>query len=385
MTKHYNNQRRDDTQRSSRHFSSDRRAEERFSRPRLNRETVDRAWESGAQPNHADYRARNNNGQPARNNRRYNQYSNTPPAQNSQNNRSPYGNRQNNNRYSERTPYGDQNSRSRSLDSDRRNFNEQGYGERRNYSGGQGSHQGSRYQNRSGYPNARPQSRNRYSNEGYPQQNFDRNSRPSGNFDRDQRSQRNFERGNQDSRNYRGRGTQNPRYQSRPWAQRERFSGRQDFNERRPQNEQFEGDYESYNTYEAPHYRHERYSDDSGRAERQAEERPVTRLPDGRVLKGPRPVQRKNAQFWTDIDHEAGDLLSEAGASPISNEVNAQPIETPPSTHEQGKKPKAAAKTRTRRAGARERKTRTKSSTSKTQPRGLKPSQRGFKWPTREE
>ena len=39
------------------------------------------------------------------------------------------------------------------------------------------------------------------------------------------------------------------------------------------------------------------------------EERHVTPLPDGRVLKGPRPVQRKNAEFWTDIAQNTDELL----------------------------------------------------------------------------
>jgi len=50
---------------SSREQSSSRNGDERSprpARPRLNRETVDRAWESGAPAQHADYRTRGNNG-----------------------------------------------------------------------------------------------------------------------------------------------------------------------------------------------------------------------------------------------------------------------------------------------------------------------------------
>lgn len=65
MTRDFNKQRRDDMRPSSREQSSSRTGDERSPRPaqpRLNRETVDRAWESGAPAKHADYRTRSNNG-----------------------------------------------------------------------------------------------------------------------------------------------------------------------------------------------------------------------------------------------------------------------------------------------------------------------------------
>src|SRR5271167_3394020 len=104
MTKDFNEQRRGDVRPSSRNQSSGRHGEERSprpARPRLNRETVDRAWESGASRNHADYRPRTTNGQPPRDNRRRNQYGNSPSAENG---RRPYSNQQNNSRRYERTP-----------------------------------------------------------------------------------------------------------------------------------------------------------------------------------------------------------------------------------------------------------------------------------------
>jgi len=37
----------------------------------------------------------------------------------------------------------------------------------------------------------------------------------------------------------------------------------------------------------------------------------MTRLPDGRVLKGSRPAQRKEAQFWTGIANETEGLIKQ--------------------------------------------------------------------------
>jgi len=36
----------------------------------------------------------------------------------------------------------------------------------------------------------------------------------------------------------------------------------------------------------------------------------MTPLPDGRMLKGPRSQQRKQAQFWTEVSEESDELLS---------------------------------------------------------------------------
>ena len=59
----------------------------------------------------------------------------------------------------------------------------------------------------------------------------------------------------------------------------------------------------------------------------------MTRLPDGRVLKGPRPAQRKNAQFWTGIANETEELVkqvetlvtSDAPLGPVVSELAATP------------------------------------------------------------
>src|SRR6266571_1336887 len=85
MTRDFNRQRRDDVRPLSRNSSSNRYREEHPSRPprpRLNREAVDRAWESGASHEHADYRTRSNSRQPRRDGGRYDrdQYSNGPAS-----------------------------------------------------------------------------------------------------------------------------------------------------------------------------------------------------------------------------------------------------------------------------------------------------------------
>jgi hypothetical protein len=50
----------------------------------------------------------------------------------------------------------------------------------------------------------------------------------------------------------------------------------------------------------------------------------VTRLPDGRVLKGPRPAQRKNAQFWTEVAEDTEDLLGNVHPSSTEQEDKAE-------------------------------------------------------------
>src|SRR5258708_12591789 len=66
------------------------------------------------------------------------------------------------------------------------------------------------------------------------------------------------------------------------------------------------------------------------RVKPQPEEQHVTRLPDGRVLKGPRPVQRKNAQFWTDVTQETESLLEPVVApTPLTEEPTHQTVPVP--------------------------------------------------------
>src|SRR5260370_30416906 len=107
MTRDYNNQPRDDMHTSSRNQSSNKPGDEqspRPARPRLNRQTVDRAWESGAPNKHADYRPRSGgyNGHPPRKNWRNKQQNGPSPSPPG---RRPLENPPKKHRSNERTPH----------------------------------------------------------------------------------------------------------------------------------------------------------------------------------------------------------------------------------------------------------------------------------------
>lgn len=364
MTKDFNEQRRGDVRPSSRNQSSGRHGEERSprpARPRLNRETVDRAWESGAPRNHSDYRPRTTNGQPPRDNWRRNRYGNSPSAQNA---RRPYSNQQNSYQRSEHTPNDNYNSGSRSSDS--RRFDDGRSSDRRNYSD----------RPRGAYPRSRSgpgiRDNERYRDQHPPYRDGDRD-RSRGDerrgFDRDNRSTRTSNSINRQPRDFQKPNTQNPRWRSRPMAQNDdQPRGRQDFN----RDGHFEGDYERFETPETSRSRHPVSRSSESDSDKESKERQVTRLPDGRVLKGPRPVQRKNAQFWTEISDDV-----EALVEPIDASVPEQKA----ATEDSAKDDERAVKRRPRRSTATGgRKAREK--TAKPTSTGPKPSQRGFKWPT---
>jgi len=394
---------------SSREQSSSRNGDERSprpARPRLNRETVDRAWESGAPAKHADYRTRSNNGNrgPApRNNWRddrqngqfgQNRQSGQYPTRNS---RPPYGerseDRQGNPRRFDNTTNGPQgyqsNQRppSRPFNADRSDRPNRPYGNSRPGSNPPGSGTRPEYRERS-----RPEYRDnaagggfqRRDREGYertdrrdgperyergPRQ-FERNNRsdasnnngrptrPPQSFDRDRRAPGNNYRDTRSPRDAETRDSQNPRWQSRPAAQRD--SGyRQEQNgfqsqTGQPGRERYEGDYERFNGAEdkprfagRPSHKYDnskprsRYEGKKPREE--VQERHVTPLPDGRVLKGPRPVQRKNAEFWTGIAQNTDALLDSVKEVPTpqqeaaneSNVEQAQPTDDNPTVQAQ--------------------------------------------------
>ncbi len=142
------------------------------------------------------------------------------------------------------------------------------------------------------------------------------------------------------------------------------------------------------------------------------------------MLKGPRPVQRKNAQFWSEISNETEQLIDrvEASALPAEEQSGAQPVEfrqegtleqASPAEEEAettkeatSKKPRARTASATREEAPKKPRARTTSATKEAAPKkpraardgtrskkatvkkprstGLKPSQRGFKWPTPE-
>ncbi len=105
----------------------------------------------------------------------------------------------------------------------------------------------------------------------------------------------------------------------------------------------------------------------------------MTRLPDGRVLKGPRPVQRRNARFWTDITDETQTLLQPAETKQVNTHKQAQS-----GASAKTGTPKTSHKSRTHKASTitREKKSRGKQAVTKPRSTGPKPSQRGFQWPT---
>ena len=377
MTRDFNNQRREYPQSDSRSSSSRRYGEERSSRParpRLNRDMVDRAWENGARQNHADYRTRSDsNSHPPRDNRRPNQYS----AQNGTNGRKPYGNRQDSYRPGERSPRSNNGPRPRSFESSMRTFDDQKYNqyERRGY-----SNQPYRDEYRPGnrensqHPNSRSQYQGRDPYRGSQARDYDRDGRQPRSYDRDKRS----------SRDASGPDTHNPRWQSRPARQHDNYPRKPSDSKRYgAEQELFEGDYEHFEASDSaqPPTRQTRVDTD---ASQPLEERHVTRLPDGRVLKGTLNEQHRNAEFWTEIAQESDELVQQIGPSNTQEVTTKHPADFPTTASTKGK-PKS--RTHTASASMRERKTtkakaKVRQSTPKPRSTGPKPSQRGYKWPT---
>jgi len=344
MTRDFNEHRRDDRYSSSRNQSSGRYGEERTprpARPRLNRQTVDRAWESGARRDHADYRTRSNNEQPPRSSHRRNQYSDYASTQNS---RKPLDDRQDSYQRSQRTfnSEGSQSSRPRSYDPNARHHDDRRTNERLGYS-------------------RRPNDAGPRTGSGFRDSDQRSPSRSS-----DTRSPRTFDRGNRAPRDYQQRDRPNPRWQSRQRAQNDdRPHERQDFEG----NKHFEGDYERFKTREIPQRPGNRPSQQ--RFGKKIEDRHVTRLPDGRVLQGSRPAQRRKAQFWQEVAHDTETMLEGVNTSPpVTDSAPAENDEAAT----QRTPPKRVGGTTTR-----GRKARVKQNVAKP---GPKPSRRGFKWPT---
>ena len=416
MTKHFSNQRREDTRPTSRETSTGHYREERSSRParpRLSRDAVDRAWENGATRKYADYRPRQNAPMPPtqRQGRPAPAFERSQPPYE----RQTYGNRQDG-----RNGYGAPSSsfqngrypsspRPRYPEAGSRRFNEPG----QRAPGGQPALSSERWTRN---PTPRRDSyRERYRDEQPPRFNrggFDipeqrgsyREERPR--FDRSERERENFAHGKRSGAPRPRRDSSNPRWQSRPrpGAQREypRYQGYQEprraypepytratFRPERPYERygrpgeaQFEGDYEHFETDEykeqpAPAY-----------------EKHITPLPDGRVVKGSRPAQRKQARFWTEVEEEAGNLLPFSPAHSLQHEQATQeapgPQPKPTKTRKQPASRAHEVKTvQTTRAGkvgprhAKAKVARKKAGTSDAggQKSVLRPSQRGFKWP----
>ena len=399
MTRDFNNQRREDERPDSRSSSPRRHGEERSprpARPRLNRDMVDRAWENGARQNHADYRTRSdNNSHPSRDNRQRNQYSNQSSAQNSRNYRKPYENRQDGYRSGEHTPRSNYGPQSRFYESGMRTTNEQHYNEHehRGYSD-RPNQTGYRPDNRQSaqQPNSRSQHRDRDQYRGPQRREFDRETRPPRSFDRDQQQGREFDRDSRqprsydrDKRSFRNDtrpDTQNPRWQSRPARQRNNYSSRpQEFTRRGAERELFEGDYEHFEASSSSQA-HSNQAGGNGHTHHQTEEHNVTSLPDSRVLKGSPHKQRRDTEFWTEIEHESDELVQQVEISSNKGAVAEHSADTPIAAPTKGK-PKS--RTHPASAAKRDRKTNVRQSTPKPRSTGPKPSQRGYKWPTPEE
>lgn len=394
MTRNYSNQRREYPHSDSRGSSSRRfegKRPSRPARPRLNRDMVDRAWENGARQNHADYRTRSESKTHSpRDNRRSDQKADRHSTQTGSNSRKPYGNRQDNYRPGERTPRSNNGYRPRSFETGARTFEDQHSNqyEHRGYSS-RSYQEGSRPEN-SRNPQ-RPHSRTQYQGQNQyrgPQQrelnrdtssprNYDRDQRQARGYDHNARPPRSNDRDKRSSYNTSRADTRNTHWQSRPERRQDMYSNRSSELPRyEEEQELFEGDYEQFgrNNSTRPY----------AQASHQTEERKVTRLPDGRVLKGTQGDQHKKAQFWGEIAQESDELVKQVESSHAQDAATKHPAGAPTGTSATRK-----TNSRTRKVSeqAQERNTKAKvrQSTPKGRSTGPKPSQRGFKWPTPEE
>ncbi len=399
MTRDFSKHERDDERPRSRNSSSGSQGEERSprpARPRLNRNTVDKAWENGARQNHSDYRARDTRGgQPPRENWRRPRQSGQPSAYNGRNNnngnsRSSYGNRSSDYRRDEHTPDRSSGARPRPFESGMRRFDERQYNDHRNY------------QPRTESSDFRPREDSRYSNNRPPSRGYERrDDRAPRNFQRDERPQRGDEHENRPARRFesddrqpryfereerRPRDYERPEWQQRRFEereprprgyyreQREQATGRPDAHnsrwQSRPQRfapkpreyerparerEQFEGDYEQFDARVTP---------------RDGVESREIAQPGKHTTRKPRATQQQDTEFKTEVNQQADSL--------IEHIVPIEPAQDEPAS-ETAPKAKKARKTRTGTASAKT------TRNGKAREPHLRPSKRGFKWPAPEQ
>jgi hypothetical protein len=195
------------------------------------------------------------------------------------------------------------------------------------------------------------------------------------------RKQGYHERDNRTSQNGFESYPHNPRRQSR-FEKREKNYPNNTHQHKRHGTEQelFEGDYEHFDTNSSVQAENLQ----SHPVKNQTRERKVTRLPDGRVLKGSPGSQKRGVEFWTEIAQESDELVKHKDAPQV-----VEPA--PKHTANPQSDVKTGSKTTPRKDNvskpAREKKsTKVKAKQSSPKPRstGPKPSQRGFKWPTPE-
>lgn len=503
MTKDFNKPRRDEKRPSSRYTPSNQHREEqpfKPARPRLSRDAVDRAWENGANHQHADYRPRPNAPKPSFQQQGHASSDTNRPPRTS--NRSGYGNPENSRRPSgsfnagaqqrdhrpetgnrpfnrpdyrgssfpprphnkpqeqrfegQRRSFYDTSSRGPASHSDdlrreqrfegqRRTFNETGshgsaprFGyqrhEQRELPGNRRAFDETEYRRFSSTSNPR------YQQYGQEQDNDERRwrgpsnrapggeqrgparppyrgneersqetwetrpprfqaNRPTHKSFRDERGPQPFERGHRENPRFSSsrpgapqsqRDNNHPRWQSRPTSQpgyqyqpaRSHEADTQQQFSQYQKSEQFEGDYEGF--------------DIDQDLSATSEERHVTRMPDGRVLKGSRPSQRKQARFWNTVAEDSHALLDHTSTASHS------PTPTPPEVLEEtpaqpSPKTRPAAKSKTvrtvklthsRGTGGMKSLHGSKAKALKRKSQGpvvTRPSQRGYKWPKPEE
>ncbi len=433
MTRELNQNRRYDSRPPYRGSSSNNRhgAEQpsRPTRPRLNRAMVDRAWENGAPHRHADYKPRHPNeagttqthyGPNSQRNGRKAQ-----PSEHSSHDHASHerGDSKRPSRYHDahtqphRSDYssnGYQGSRSRSAKPNHSFADQPPYRDQRGNDNKENT-----YGPRNGHPNFShtPPEGNRGRHHQEPErQESHRTGAYAHRTNPTNHVSNAAERGDQRIRPYDQRET--PHHDNRFKGRQQTNShqsrypsypatpGRQRENSSNWQSEQFKGDYEQFDHVPTRQPRHGRRDEQFDHAptrqprygRRQEEyppqvqpqrmekppevERHVTPLPDGRVLKGPRPVQRKNAQFWTDISQDTEKLVNQVQtpAEPAEKSADEQaqtdtlPVQqSAPATRVVSSRAKAA-----KRAASAAR----KGHTNKPISSGPKPSQRGFKWPS---
>ncbi len=379
MTRDFNKQERDDERPYSRHSSSGSNGEERSprpARPRLNRDTVDKAWENGARQNHPDYRARQTQGgQPPRENWRRPQQPGQSSAYNGRNNdggnsRAPYGNRPYDRRQGEHAPRY-QGSHPRPFESGMRKFDERQYNQRRDYQPRQaGSEPRPQPRDDSRYPNNRPPSRSYDARRNdQPPRSFERDDRQPRSFERNDRPQRSFENHAPRPRGYyrqqreeRASGRPDPRnsrWQSRP----QRFTPKTNDSARPThEREQFEGDYEQF---------------DARPTSPEVVESRETRRPGNRAARRPRAEQQKDAEFMAEVNQQTDGLIQHI--VPAEPEAEPEPASSDATDEVSSKSSPKVKKARTTRARPASRKVGTNPETPH-----LKPSHRGFKWPEAE-
>lgn len=419
MTRNFNNQARNNWQSSSHHSSSGRgRGEQPFkpTRPRLNRDTVDRAWENGATRQHADYRPQHNGPRPfTQRPGHFSQGFERPRQPSHENgwgsNRAPSSSSYRGDYRAQREQRPETTGTHRSNQAGRYSSEDQAgsHNQRWNRERTPQQREFNRERNQISRPSRFSQSRAEESQ--YANYRDERNTRAPRS---PQREHENFVRGKRTDISHPRRDNYNPRWQSRPDWQRNstdtqqersayppsRYPARQrrdyptpyhashpTFQEEhrynQPGGEQFEGDYEHFETQ------------DPVEQERRDNERHVTRLPDGRALKGSRPSQRKQARFWNGVEEETQVLLPH---TPAPSE-QTQPAEPPvPAAQEvQTAKPARSRKKETvhkvktvKTAHATE--TGSKAGRGKAQKKSasgqqgpvIRPSSKGYKWPTPE-